>query len=803
MILGNKGQNCKIAFFPNDKNSGSVTHREFLRNFDHSAYIVSEKYGTVWRFYEKVIEFALFPVWVARPLTFHLVNLYGNLAQVSVGSLILLHHLFLMWCYFIGYSIISSFIGALKKGKLFTKTVFGTENEVLETNELKLMMKATNYDDWLAHVGKYENAKRAPGLLQPTDKRLIATWRKNASESRLAREFSSPIRRVSTPIGVPDPHKRKKNKDIPLWNVVGLSISEWRRFPLLESFHPQVESFTSITSQLKLNLKNLRSILPALLRGDSTLSNVEAKILRNVKVILSRITEWSVTRVGNPDLLFGITYLGSHDKIEEQYELVVMLLNEMLVLVIGLEEHGLLDEIKLHKLCGDIHGSLTSFKKTFGITALALSGGGRLAFSHMGVLDTLKETGCVPKVISGSSGGSILASFFCCLDQKEYEIVKHRVGSLCRKLIPSLKDQMKNRSQFGYNLDYTELAATLREILKDVTFEEVMLKTGYLLCINATPANLKSGLRCPLLMNAYTTPNVIVWSGVLASCCLPILLPPVRLLTKRTCSKFLPKGTKGEVMVDSNEIFIPDGTPNTGIDSCVLSLLDNTIDPSMVIEPPDPEDPNSEYITGTCLSPYAPVSMRWCDGSLSNDIPTKELQRLLGAREIISSQVNPHHAYFLNYSPHEEQYSALSGSSMEGALYAARKYFELGVRQRYNMATSVLLSPYIDGQDITEFFSELGVGTINISPCAMQDLHKVAQAPTDEELEEALKLAQIRTWPHIARIKSRMRIEQALCKVDMELTRIISRCREDYKSFYSATDDSEVIYHDKSELFCD
>lgn len=44
-----------------------------------------------------------------------------------------------------------------------------------------------------------------------------------------------------------------------------------------------------------------------------------------------------------------------------------------------------------------------------GRTALALSGGGALAMSHMGVVKCLIESGLLPRVIAGTSGGSIIA----------------------------------------------------------------------------------------------------------------------------------------------------------------------------------------------------------------------------------------------------------------------------------------------------------------------------------------------------------------------------------------------------------
>jgi len=47
---------------------------------------------------------------------------------------------------------------------------------------------------------------------------------------------------------------------------------------------------------------------------------------------------------------------------------------------------------------------------SLGRTALALSGGGSLAMTHMGVVRTLLSAGLMPRVVAGTSGGSIVAA---------------------------------------------------------------------------------------------------------------------------------------------------------------------------------------------------------------------------------------------------------------------------------------------------------------------------------------------------------------------------------------------------------
>jgi TAG lipase / steryl ester hydrolase / phospholipase A2 / LPA acyltransferase len=49
-------------------------------------------------------------------------------------------------------------------------------------------------------------------------------------------------------------------------------------------------------------------------------------------------------------------------------------------------------------------------RQAFGRSALCLSGGATLGMYHLGVLKTLHENNLLPRVISGSSVGSIMAS---------------------------------------------------------------------------------------------------------------------------------------------------------------------------------------------------------------------------------------------------------------------------------------------------------------------------------------------------------------------------------------------------------
>jgi hypothetical protein len=64
---------------------------------------------------------------------------------------------------------------------------------------------------------------------------------------------------------------------------------------------------------------------------------------------------------------------------------------------------------------------LKSLRHSLGNTALLLSGGGSLGIYHIGVLEALLEAGVFPRIIAGSSAGSIIAALICTRTEDEYE----------------------------------------------------------------------------------------------------------------------------------------------------------------------------------------------------------------------------------------------------------------------------------------------------------------------------------------------------------------------------------------------
>ena len=77
--------------------------------------------------------------------------------------------------------------------------------------------------------------------------------------------------------------------------------------------------------------------------------------------------------------------------------------------------------------------------------------------------------------------------------------------------------------------DVKYLKTFLIENLGDLTFSEALEKSGLHINVAVAPYDGSQNAR---IMNAYTAPNLLVWSAVLASCAVPVLFPAVRLTSK-------------------------------------------------------------------------------------------------------------------------------------------------------------------------------------------------------------------------------------------------------------------------------
>ena len=164
----------------------------------------------------------------------------------------------------------------------------------------------------------------------------------------------------------------------------------------------------------------------------------------------------------------------------------------------------------------------------YGRSALMLSGGGVLGFLHLGVVTELLRHGLLPRVISGSSAGSIVAAALAAYTDEEMTSLDliglmESGGADTRGLI------RKWLSGAGSRFTADDVEKLIEATIPDLTFGEAYAKTGRQVSITVAPAEPHQRSR---LLNAVSSPNVYLRSAAMASCAIPGVFPAVMLQAK-------------------------------------------------------------------------------------------------------------------------------------------------------------------------------------------------------------------------------------------------------------------------------
>jgi len=231
----------------------------------------------------------------------------------------------------------------------------------------------------------------------------------------------------------------------------------------------------------------------------------------------------------------------------------------------------------------------------FGRTALLLSGGASLGAFHVGVVRTLVENKLLPRIVAGSSVGSIMCAVVATRSWPELQIFfEDSLHSL------QFFDQMggiftvvKRVMTRGAVHEIRQLQMMLRNLTSNLTFQEAYDMTGRVLGITVCSPRKHEPPRC---LNYLTSPHVVIWSAVTASCAFPGLFEAQELMAKDRSGEIVP------------------------------------------YHPPFNFDPEED--PGTHVR-------RWRDGSLEIDLPMIQLKELFNVNHFIVSQANPHIAPLL------------------------------------------------------------------------------------------------------------------------------------------------------------
>lgn len=175
----------------------------------------------------------------------------------------------------------------------------------------------------------------------------------------------------------------------------------------------------------------------------------------------------------------------------------------------------------------------------FGRTALCLSGGASFAWYHFGVAKALLDASLLPDVITGTSGGALVAALIA--TRTDTELRSLLVPALAYH-INACEDTFITWAprwwRTGARFDSLEWARHCSWWARgSTTFLQAYKRTGRILNVSCVPSDPYSPT---ILTNYLTAPDCVIWSAVLASAAVPGILNPVVLMMKKSDGTLTP-----------------------------------------------------------------------------------------------------------------------------------------------------------------------------------------------------------------------------------------------------------------------
>ena len=347
--------------------------------------------------------------------------------------------------------------------------------------------------------------------------------------------------------------------------------------------------------------------------------------------------------------------------------------------LIALEVDGVGDDYKLEQI--------KRVGRVYGRPALMLSGGALLGLYHFGVIKTLFEQDLLPRTISGSSMGSIMAAWTCCHTDDELRTLFGDLSLINTDALGRLpmREMLRQRTV----LDQPKLLQFLGTVLPDLTFAESLKHSGRILNVTVSP--LKK-LQTPRLLNCLSSPEALVRHAVLASCAVPLVFKPVQLMARQR----------------------------------------GVVKPWMESE-------------------------LWVDGSVSGDLPFKQLTQMFNINHFITSQANPHVLPFLAFQGRGTGVLPALGR-MQGNIVRKGAAELLDVARRH-APNGLLRSAFATAHAVSD---QVYAGhDMHIQLPFRPSLYaKVLSNPSYKQFQDYVRIGERATWPQLAMIRDRTRLSR-------------------------------------------
>lgn len=343
-----------------------------------------------------------------------------------------------------------------------------------------------------------------------------------------------------------------------------------------------------------------------------------------------------------------------------------------------------------------------SFSKNFGKSALCLSGGATFTYRHFGVVKALLENDLLPNIVSGTSGGGLVAALVCTRTNAELKqlLVPELADKLtaCWEGFPNWAIRMYRTGARFDSLDWAERCSWFT--LGSLTFKEAYQRTGKILNISTVPADSNSPV---ILCNYITSPDCVIWSALLASAAVPGILNPVVLMMKTKDNRLVPYsfGNKWK-----------DGSLRTDIPVQALNMYFNV-----------------NFTVVSQVNPHISLFVYAPRGTVGRPVSHRKGKGWRGG---------------------------FVGSALEDMV-------KLEIRKWLKLMRNLKLIPRLMDQDWSSIWLQRFDGTVTLWPkIRLADFWNILSDPSQEKLSEMMKNGELCTYPKLLFIQHQVNIERAI-----------------------------------------
>ncbi|PGH06911.1 hypothetical protein GX51_02156 [Blastomyces parvus] len=410
-------------------------------------------------------------------------------------------------------------------------------------------------------------------------------------------------------------------------------------------------------------------------------------LLEDLRVLLEGCVKNNFAGVENPRL-YSETYFGTKHLVQEFIDEV----HASLRLILKSKDIPKENKEAFFKQLETNHGR----------TVLCLSGGATFSYYHFGVVKALLDNGVLPDIISGTSGGALVAALVTTRTNEELKkLLVPELAYKIRACDDSFQVWIRRWWRTGARFDTLDWAEKCSWFCRgSTTFLEAYQRTGRILNVSCVPSDPHSPT---ILANYLTSPHCVIWSAVIASAAVPGILNPVVLMMKK------PDGTLAPYSFGHKW---KDGSLRTDIP---LKALDIHF--------------NANFPIVSQVNPHISLFFFSSRGSVGRPVTHRKGRGWRGG--------------FL-------------GSATE-------QYIKLDLNKWLKVLRHLELLPRPLGQDWSEIWLQRFSGIVTIWPKTnLSDLYYILTDPTPERLSHMIREGQHSTFPKIQFIKNRMKLEKVI-----------------------------------------